>query len=807
MISVQVAFTQNFIPNGSFEQYTLCPQSRNDGRLCTKWDIPTKGTGDYFNTCAPSGINMFNVVDVPNNLGGSQSPRTGNAYCGFYACQNFSPPFLEYREYLQVTLDSILEQGGRYQFEMYLSLGDLSNFASNKIGAYFSSNKISANTDENLNVVPQIITQTYVTDKIGWTKVTGIYVASGGERYITIGVFNRQNTHTTIPVSGGSNSSTYNGVAYYYIDDVSMKRECTLPDKVFGNDIAVCVDQINPITLSASTPNAWKYLWNTSDTTPSIKANQSGTYIVKVSTSFCSINDTIKVDYTLNPKVNLGKDTSFCGTFSLTLDAQNAGSSFLWNTISTQQKITVTTPGVYFVRVNQGQCFAFDTIKVTVDIPPLVDLGADATLCENEVLELNVFSGNGVTYQWNTGNVGFKQTVSTQGKYVVTITNGACVVKDSIQINYQPKPKINLGPDTSLCFNQPYKIEGKVMAQNYTWNTGQKEPFIMISAAGEYWLKITDGVCTAADTIVIKQKKVPVIDLGPDKKLCKEARYSVDLSGQGQAFLLNSVSTPSIIDLKPPGIYTLQVFNEEGCFANDTIILDTFASPMVDLGKDTTVCYEEEISVDAGIFSRYQWQDGSTNRTITVKERGNYQVTVWDANGCMAADFINVKYYQKPELTLAKLMKICNPDTVISVNDGFKSYAWSNGALTKDVRIDSYGNFTIVVIDTNSCQLSASIDVENNCPGKVYVPNAFTPENKDGINDVFYPYAFNVKEIKFWVYNRWGELVFYTEKVNSGWDGTYQGKPAIEDVYVYLVDYVAANNVKGSLKGNVTLLK
>ncbi len=803
----QMVSAQNFIPNGSFEQYTQCPQRRNDGKLSSKWDTPTDGTSDYFNTCAPAGTSTFTSVDVPNNLGGTQSPRTGNAYAGFYACQNFNIPLLEYREYLQVTLDSLLVPGGRYQFEMYLSLGDYSNFASNRIGAYFSTNKISAVTDENLNVVPQIITTTYITDKVGWTKVSGIYLAQGGERYITIGVFDRSATHTTIAVPGGSSSSDYRGVAYYYIDDVSMTRECPLPEKIFGNDISLCVDQVNPITLSAATPKALTYLWNTTDTSSSIKANQSGTYIVKVSAQYCSIYDTIVVNYILNPKIDLGSDTMFCGAFSLPLDARNAGSGFLWNTLSVQQKITVTAPGTYFVRVNNGVCFGFDTIKVGMDLPISINLGNDTTLCQDEILNLDAFAGAGVSYRWNTGNLAPKQKVISQGKYQVTATKGACVAKDSIQVTYQSKPNLYLGPDTSLCFNQLHKLESNITANEFLWSTGAKTKFITTTSAGEYWLKIVNGVCTIRDTIVLLQKKLPVVNLGPDRKVCKESSVTIDLTNEGSAFIWNNNTAPGLNQLKAPGVFTVQVFNNEGCFASDTIVLDTFTSPIVSLGNDTILCYDKELQVDAGSFSRYQWQDGSINRIFTVTEKGGVQVTVWDANGCLASDYMNVNYFIKPDLKLAKLLKICEPDTIISVADGFSTYVWSEGSTTTDIRIVDYGKYTVIATDTNDCQLSATIEVENNCPGKVYVPNAFTPENKDGLNDEFYPVTINIKELKFWVYDRWGDLVFYTDKIGKGWDGTFAGKSAVQDVYVYLVDYVAANNVKGNLKGNVTLLK
>jgi len=70
------------------------------------------------------------------------------------------------------------------------------------------------------------------------------------------------------------------------------------------------------------------------------------------------------------------------------------------------------------------------------------------------------------------------------------------------------------------------------------------------------------------------------------------------------------------------------------------------------------------------------------------------------------------------------------------------------------------------------------------------MPNAFSPGNKDGVNDVFKPQVNNkIYDYELRIYNRWGEMIFISNNVNEGWDGTINGNPCQVDVYVYKIDY------------------
>ncbi len=69
------------------------------------------------------------------------------------------------------------------------------------------------------------------------------------------------------------------------------------------------------------------------------------------------------------------------------------------------------------------------------------------------------------------------------------------------------------------------------------------------------------------------------------------------------------------------------------------------------------------------------------------------------------------------------------------------------------------------------------------------VPNVFSP-NVDGINDYFFPKFVNVTKLEFWILNKWGETIFYTEDINSqGWDGKVSGDFAMPGNYVYRLKY------------------
>lgn len=143
----------------------------------------------------------------------------------------------------------------------------------------------------------------------------------------------------------------------------------------------------------------------------------------------------------LNPVLELGADTLLCSGFTLTLDAQNPGSSYAWSDNSTSQILSVTGAGTYWVQVTDTfGCQVYDIINVTGGHTPLLNLGADTTICDGQSVLLDA-GVDGDFYQWNTNATTQTITATTTGMYIVDLSNtDGCSSTDSVFVNVLPLP-------------------------------------------------------------------------------------------------------------------------------------------------------------------------------------------------------------------------------------------------------------------------------------------------------------------------------------------------------------------------------
>lgn len=140
-----------------------------------------------------------------------------------------------------------------------------------------------------------------------------------------------------------------------------------------------------------------------------------------------------------------------------------------------------------------------------------------------------------------------------------------------------------------------------------------------------------------------------------------------------------------------------------------------------------------------------------------------------------------------------------NGNTSALQNPGPQSYPVTTNIFDQPVRL--------AVTDADNCAHSVTntIKILNNC--YIAIPSAFTP-NKDGVNDYLYPLnSWKATNLVFSVYNRYGQLVFFTENWTTKWDGTFKGQPEPAGTYIWTLSYVDENNKKISLKGTSILLR
>jgi len=138
----------------------------------------------------------------------------------------------------------------------------------------------------------------------------------------------------------------------------------------------------------------------------------------------------------------------------------------------------------------------------------------------------------------------------------------------------------------------------------------------------------------------------PVIDLGEDTYICDGEIFDVSPTGEFTSFLWNDGSTGPSFSTGQEGWISLSVTDSIGCILSDSIYLTVNNLPLVDLGKDTTLCGEQELILDGGSDgSFFDWSTGDISQTISIFNDGEQEiwVIVTDDNGCVSGDTIKVE--------------------------------------------------------------------------------------------------------------------------------------------------------------------
>jgi gliding motility-associated-like protein len=197
------------------------------------------------------------------------------------------------------------------------------------------------------------------------------------------------------------------------------------------------------------------------------------------------------------------------------------------------------------------------------------------------------------------------------------------------------------------------------------------------------------------------------------------------------------------------------------------------------------------------------------------------QLTVTTGDGCsntiLKPDYITV--YPRPVAgfkATPEMVSIFDPKIYFTdQSTGSDSCEYSIGetgdviyACNFEYHFEDTGYYTITqyVYSSYGCKDTAALDVYVKPEFTFYIPNAFSP-NADYKNDIFYGYGTYILEYDLTILDRWGQMIFRSLDVKDGWDGTYKGEKAQEDVYVYKVNIVDINHQKHQFIGRVTLFR
>ena len=214
---------ENLVPNPSFEDYIQCPVSEGQIYYLKNW-FSAVFSPDFFHSCGDFDWG------IPNNVFGSAAPYSGNSYVGL---QLWDKDFL-YREIIGIKLSDSLKENVEYYFECYVQNADSLGYSVKNFGALFRSDTLPTlsqllQQDYLIQQNPQVkySDTEYIQDKENWTKISGNFIANGGEKYLFIGNFDTDEETDTLFVGGGVLYPEFLTRSYIYIDDVSLIEDTT----------------------------------------------------------------------------------------------------------------------------------------------------------------------------------------------------------------------------------------------------------------------------------------------------------------------------------------------------------------------------------------------------------------------------------------------------------------------------------------------------------------------------------------------------------------------------------------------------
>ncbi len=541
----------------------------------------------------------------------------------------------------------------------------------------------------------------------------------------------------------------------------------------------------------------------------------------------------------------------------------------------TSNEIIVDNAGDYTVLITNLDNGCTEEIAFQVQesfVQPIAEILGDKLLtCEIQSLNLqasDIDTGNSYTWLDTNGNVisNFAEIdITAAGNYTLIVTNliSECVSEDNFSVDQTVEvPDFELTQPLILdCRNTTASImavstdtdiEYTISTQQGNITTISGDTF-EVDQPGIYTVVATNVLTSCDNTLeieVFQDTEAPEVDAGPGFELtCTETIFQLlGSTNLNDNFTLQWISdnADNIIQgsntLNPtvagPGLYELIITNEiNGCSTSD----DVAVSLLEDVPNEILLNVQDPpCAGDPGAIDIFQINGGQGPYLYSLDnganfsdfglfenlEPGVYDVRIQDQNGCELDTQVEIPDTPEvfadlpPEIEL-EFGENGFIQTVTNIDPAdIASISWSpavqlscESCLNPQVTGLDNQLYTVTIVNINGCVAEASIQLRVDRDLAVYIPNAFSPNNLDGINDVFMIFAKEniVQNINsFQVYDRWGTEVFIQENFMPndpihGWDGSFRGEKMNTGVFVYWAEIEFIDGSTQLFKGDVTL--
>jgi len=680
---------------------------------------------------------------------------------------------------------------------------------------------ISPLTPVNVTIAPGLAVNAGLDDTLCFGGNTTLNVTPNGAGYTYVWTAAAGLSSTTIfnPVASAATTTNYtvtvtDASGCVGTDNVTIYADPQINVAIAGIDVT-CFGACNGQTICIPTggTSGYTYLWNSGCIAASCGSLCPGSYSVTVTDSWgcTATNDTSIIQPTLlAASITASSNASCNGVCDGTATAGGNGGTigaaygYSWNTVPAQLTATATglCNGNYTCTITDANsCTATTSVIITepsiVVIAPIVS----PTLCFGGITTLTAIAsgGNGgpYTYSWSpaTGlsatNIA-NPTASPVATTVYTVnafdTNCCPAAAVNVTVTINPPMTVVANGSTSICPGGSTPISalatlGSGGPYTYSWspatglsNAGIANPTASPLTTTTYTVTANDGCSPALTaTVTVTVLPIPVVVFSGD---------------------LLSGCSPVCVN-----------FTDASTVAGSTIATWnwTFGDGTTFVGQNPPLhCYTNTGQYTVGL-------------TVTST-----------LGGCVATDtYLNyITVFPNP---IAEFTASPNPATVTEPTVNFTdqsssivpitSWTWDfgdgslNGTNSNPTHlypsiVDGTYTVTLTVVDANGCTAAVSHPIVIAPEFTFFIPNAFSP-NDDGTNDFFYGKGVGITKYELFVFDRWGNLIFFADEINKYWDGkANHGKDiAQQDVYVWKVKLTDVFDKKHNYIGTVTIVK
>lgn len=357
----------------------------------------------------------------------------------------------------------------------------------------------------------------------------------------------------------------------------------------------------------------------------------------------------------------------------------------------------------------------------------------DATICLGESIQVNL--PDDLNYSWspnlginnaNIHNPILSPTMPTL--YTVTITdNCGRSTTDDIQVNLKYPPLIE-EQFYIICTNGTRTLFLDENYLTYLWSEGSTGNTLLVDTPGSYWVEVSNDCGTGVVTFEV-ELLIPEANLDHIEEVYCNIAPMIDLSDGIYELDGNPITSlnPAQLSL---GVHTLTytlIDPNTGC--SNTITKDfEIIEGIAPLTNEQAICSfsRERLLLDAGEGKEYFWFEEE------------------------------------------------NPSIPLSFN--------------RQLEIEEAGVYLVKLVNNSGCETYNTFNINESCEPLIFFPEAFSP-NGDGVNDIFQIFGKHFHQFQIQIFNRWGEVVYFSTNPQDTWDGTYRQKLLAAGTYIYEVQY------------------